>query len=55
MKTVKVYIVGGTVQDVDVPPGVAVEIYDYDVEGCDEDRLGKDKDGNECMIAVWEP
>ena len=54
MNKIKIIVSGGVVQDVVIPKGTKaiVEIYDYDVESCDEDCL--DKDGNECMIAVWE-
>ena len=53
MKTVKVYIVGGTVQDVDVPPGVTVEIYDYDIQGVDPIRLSKDDSGANCVNVIY--
>jgi hypothetical protein len=38
-------------------PGVAVTLYDYDVEGMDEDALGlgRDPDGQLCAIGQWNP
>jgi len=51
---VKLRLVGGVVDFVDVPKGVklAVVVVDYDVEGSDE-KLDKDDDGEECRISVW--
>ena len=38
-------------------PGVAVAIYDYDVEGSDENEPGvtRDPDGQLCCVREWEP
>ena len=32
------------------PRGVEVAIFDYDVDGCDENRLSKDLNGHPCII-----
>jgi hypothetical protein len=37
MKMVQVYVRGGLVQDLLVPAGVEVEVFDYDVEGLPEE------------------
>jgi len=39
-------VLGGVVDAVYIPPGIVVKVYDYDIEGCDEDKLTRDKDGN---------
>jgi hypothetical protein len=38
-------------------PGVAVTLYDYDVEGMDKNApdLGRDPDGQLCTIRQWDP
>ena len=38
-------------------PGVALALYDYDVEGSDEHEPGvtKDPDGQLCCVREWEP
>lgn len=46
--------VNGGVADILLKPkGVAVTLYDYDVEGCEETSLDKDPDGQSCMIHEW--
>ena len=56
MKEVKVIVKGGVVQDVDVPEGVVVKVYDYDVGNVDPelDVLDEDETGTPCEIGVWE-
>lgn len=44
MKTVKVFVSGGIVQDVEVPEGVQVIVRDYDCDD-EEDATGQDDDG----------
>lgn len=40
---------GGVVQGVSAPDGINVEVHDYDVEGCDPERLSTDSDGKEFL------
>jgi hypothetical protein len=46
---------GGVVQNVTIPKDsdITVEIRDYDIDGCDKDRLDKDENGNYCVCSVW--
>ncbi len=51
--TITVTVDGGLIQDIDgIPPGVAVEVRDYDLEGNDTDVLA-DNDGNEYFRGLW--
>ena len=52
-KTVKVYVHGGVVQNVDVPIGVVVEIYDYDVDEEDNEHVQKDDEGCRYVKSTW--
>jgi hypothetical protein len=52
---VNVFMEGGIIQNIELPAGVRVTVYDYDVEGVDADRIEKDGKGDECTIATWEP
>jgi hypothetical protein len=38
-------------------PGVAIALYDYDVEGSDENEpsVSRDPDGQLCTVREWEP
>ncbi len=51
-KTVKVYVEGGVIQNIDVPEGVVVKVMDYDVDG--QESPARDEDGRPCSIAIWE-
>ena len=46
---------GGVADLLCKPPGVAVSIYDYDLEGSDADGKGvsRDSDGTPCCISEW--
>ena len=45
---------GGVVQEVyNIPPHVTVRVKDYDVDGCDEADLQRDRDGELYCEAVW--
>ena len=48
---------GGVADVLCKPPGIAVAIYDYDVEGSDEGDPGvsKDPDHQLCCVRTWEP
>jgi len=45
---------GGVANVMYKPRGLAISIFDYDVEGSDEgESLSKDPDGQRCTIAEW--
>lgn len=48
---VTVYVRGGVVQDIDLPAGVRVTLYDYD-DG--DEGNGEDPDGEKCHVGIWE-
>ena len=50
---VEVYVEGGLVDWVNMPPGVRVIVRDYDIEGADEENIVTDKDGDECTETEW--
>ena len=52
-KVVRVFLEGGVIHDIRIPPGVSVEVYDYDTEGVDAERIATDAKGDECVITVW--
>ena len=54
MKTVKIIVEGGVVQDVTCPKGVRVIVHDYDTDGIPEDELTKDKSGDDYIETIWE-
>jgi hypothetical protein len=48
-----VVVSGGVVQDVlGVPPGIVVELHDYDTDGTDE-SLGIDEEGYPYFFGEW--
>ena len=47
---VLITVSGGVADLICKPAGVAVRIYDYDVDGCEEAGLDKDPDDQSCMI-----
>ena len=40
-KQVNVFLEGGVIHDIEVPPAVRVTVYDYDTEGVEADRIEK--------------
>lgn len=52
-RRVNVFLEGGIVQNIEVPEGVEVHVYDYDLEGLDADRIETDALGDSCAITVW--
>jgi hypothetical protein len=54
MKTVRVTVVGGLVQHVEVPEGVQVVVRDYDVDGTEADQLQQDENGDQFIESIWE-
>jgi hypothetical protein len=55
LNTIHVYVRGGVIQDIDnIPEGVTVKVFDYDIDGADDDRLSKDENGKDCHLGIWE-
>lgn len=46
---VMIFVRGGVVDVVLIPPGITVMVRDYDVDGCEEDELDRDSSGH-CYI-----
>lgn len=53
-RMVHVFMEGGLIQNIELPDGVTVKVYDYDLDGVDADRIEKDGKGGDCTISVWE-
>ena len=51
---VRITVEGGVIQDVQLPAGVQVVVWDYDTEGVEETSLQRDDDGNEYVETIWE-
>jgi hypothetical protein len=46
---------GGIIQSIkNIPPGIIIEVRDYDVEGADTEEI-KTIDGEEAVISTWYP
>ena len=45
MKTVRITVDGGVIQDIDCPEGLRVIVHDYDADDVDEKDLTKDSRG----------
>ena len=54
MKTVKITMEGGVIQDIACPEGVRVIVRDYDTDGISADELTKDDNGDNCIETIWE-
>jgi hypothetical protein len=54
VKTVTITLEGGVIQDVQVPPGVRVEVMDFDVEGVDPADLSYNEAGEAYVRSMWE-
>lgn len=52
MKQVTIWIEGGVIQNMNVPEGVTVVTYDFDIDGAPEDELSY-YDGEPCFMSVW--
>lgn len=51
---VKVVVRNGFVRDLpNLPEGVSVHIYDYDLDKYDKDRLEPDPEGKLCVALIW--
>lgn len=49
-----VVVEGGLIQEIyGIPPGVVIRVKDYDVDGVEEDRLQRDRDGRRYIESVW--
>ena len=55
MKTVKITVEGGVVQNVEVPEGVMVIVRDYDVDAIETDLLQQDRGGDNYIESIWKP
>ena len=53
MIKVDVYVEGGIVQDVKSDHDIDLRIFDYDIDGVDEEAIDIDNDGNQCVINEW--
>lgn len=51
---VKVFMEGGVIQGMEVPEGVRVVVYDYDTDCAKPEELSRDKNGDPCIVCVWE-
>lgn len=45
-------VIGGVADVISKPPGVAVTLFDYDVDGVE--NVSKDPDGERCIISYWD-
>ena len=47
---------GGLIQDVNIPKGchISVKVKDFDVEGCESDRVTTNNAGEEYIESIWE-
>ena len=53
-KEILIIVEGGVIQEAHgIPPDMTVRVKDYDVEGCDEARLKRDRDGEPYHEAIW--
>ena len=52
-RQVVVRVDSGTVSEVTTPPGVLVEVRDYDVDGVEDEHLHEDEDGHRHTRASW--
>ena len=53
MKTVRITVEGGVIQDIECPKGVRVVVKDYDTDGV-EDNVHYDEQGDAYIEGVWE-
>ena len=53
-KIVTINVRGGVAEVVEIPNDVVVHICDYDVEGCNENDLLTDEDGQKYILGVYE-
>ena len=49
----QISLVGGVIQDIQLPRGISVVVRDYDVDGVEE-GLQQDEDGDQYIESVWE-
>jgi hypothetical protein len=54
MPRVVLCVRGGVAEVLFKPLGLEVDIFDYDVDGEDADRLDRDPDGQLCSLGCWE-
>ena len=54
MKTMRIIIQDGPDRIINQPPGLDVEVYDYDIRDVETMRLLRDEDGNWCVQHLFE-
>lgn len=50
---VVISVQGGLIEHIEKPDDVVVSVRDYDIEGFEEDRIGKDEQGHDCLITEY--
>lgn len=50
---VNVFMEGGVIHNIEVPEGVEVQVYNYDIEGLDKEIISQDVLGDPCTITTW--
>ena len=53
-KRASVFVEGGVVNEIEVPQGVEVVVYDYDIEDVAQDQISKGPQGEPCLVGIWE-
>jgi len=54
MKTITITVEGGLILDIaGIPKGVRVEVWDFDIEGCDPEHLETTDYGDEYCLSVY--
>lgn len=60
MKTIKIYVQGGMIQEIEnIPKGITIEVMDFDTEGADEENITKldvagcSRYGDECFLSIY--
>ena len=53
MREVKICVSGGFVVEVAAPKDTKVTVYDYDIDGVDDEDLEMDGEGGKCIISEY--
>ena len=54
MERIVIVMEGGVIQDiVNIPPGVEIEVRDFDIEGTIEEELEETPDGEQYVQSLW--
>jgi hypothetical protein len=51
---VHITVEGGVIQDVQVPAGMKVVVWDYDIDGIEPERLQRNGRGDKYVETIWE-